>query len=47
MTGYIERYQYNMCGLTLPPPYFPTTGRFSEDRTFEMDPVNFNEHSGS
>ena len=44
-TGYIKRYQFNECGLTLPPPYFPTTGRFSEDRSYEMSPVNFNEHA--
>jgi hypothetical protein len=44
-TGYIKRYSYNTCGLTTPPPYFPTTGRFSADRSFEMDPVGFDEHS--
>ncbi len=43
-TGYIKRYQFNQCGLTLPPPYFPTTGRFSGDRSYEMSPVNFDEH---
>ena len=40
VTGYIKRYAFNSCGLTDPPPYFPTTGRFSGNRTYEMDPVN-------
>jgi hypothetical protein len=44
-TGYIKRYAYNTCGLTDPPPYFPTTGRFSADRSYEMSPVNFDEHA--
>ena len=43
-TGYIKRYTFNECGLTLPPPYFPTTGRFSGDRSYEMSPVNFSQH---
>jgi hypothetical protein len=42
--GYIKRYAFNTCGLTLPPPYFPTTGRFSQNRTYEMDPVNADIH---
>jgi hypothetical protein len=44
MTGYIKRYAFNPCGLTNPPPYFPTTGRFSANRTYEMDPVNVDIH---
>jgi Tfp pilus assembly protein PilX len=44
-TGYIKRYTYNNCGLTTPPPYFPTTGRFAADRSYEMSPVNFDEHA--
>lgn len=40
-TGYIKRYVYNSCGLTNPPPYFPTTGYFSTLRTYDMDPVGF------
>jgi hypothetical protein len=43
-TGYIKRYTFNTCGLTQPPPYFPTTGRFAANRTFEMNPVNFDIH---
>jgi len=44
MTGYIKRYTFNTCGLTKPPPYFPTTGRFASNRTFEVNPVNFDIH---
>ena len=44
MTGYIKRYTFNTCGLTQPPPYFPTTGRFASNRTFEVNPVNFDIH---
>ena len=43
-TGYIKRYMYNVCGLTDPPPYFPTTGRMSPSRTYEIDPVGFDIH---
>ena len=43
-TGYIKRYTFNTCGLTQPPPYFPTTGRFAANRTFEVNPVNFDIH---
>jgi hypothetical protein len=25
-----------------PPPYFPTTGRFQDNRYYELDPVRFN-----
>lgn len=44
VNGYIKRYTFNTCGLTKPPPYFPTTGRFSSNRTFEVNPVNFDIH---
>lgn len=44
VTGYIKRYTFNTCGLTDPPPYFPTTGRFASNRTFEVNPVNFDIH---
>jgi hypothetical protein len=40
--GYIKRYSYDACGLTDPPPYFPTTGRFKRGHYFEVDPTNFN-----
>lgn len=41
-TGYTKRYQYDPCGATDPPPYFPTTGVFVKNRFYEMDPVRFN-----
>jgi hypothetical protein len=40
--GYIKRYSYDACGLTDPPPYFPTTGHFTRGHYFEVDPTNFN-----
>lgn len=40
-TGNLKRYQYNACAFTDPPPYFPTTGHFARNRTYELDPVNF------
>ena len=39
--GYLKRYSYDICAYTNPPPYFPTTGRFSRSRYFEIDPVGF------
>ena len=42
--GYIKRYSFNQCGLTDPPPYFPLVGRFSGNRTYEMDPVGMDIH---
>ena len=41
-TGYIKRYSYDRCVITNPPPYFPTTGRFQDNRYYELDPVRFN-----
>jgi hypothetical protein len=40
-TGYLKRYSYDGCAGTYPPPYFPTTGRFSRGRYYEVDPTNF------
>lgn len=40
--GYIKRYSYDACGLTDPPPYFPTTGHFIRGHYFEVEPTNFN-----
>jgi len=42
--GYIKRYSFNQCGLTDPPPYFPLVGRFSGNRTYEMDPTGVDIH---
>lgn len=40
--GYIKRYSYDRCAVVNPPPYFPTTGRFQDNRYYELDPVRFN-----
>lgn len=40
-TGYAKRYDYDQCGATNPPPYFPTTGRFFGGQTYQVDPVGF------
>jgi hypothetical protein len=42
LTGYVKRYAYDRCAATRPPPYFPTTGRFVDNRFYEIDPVKFN-----
>jgi hypothetical protein len=41
-TGFIKRYSYDRCAVVNPPPYFPTTGRFQDNRYYELDPVKFN-----
>ncbi|MBI3791296.1 MAG: prepilin-type N-terminal cleavage/methylation domain-containing protein [Gemmatimonadetes bacterium] len=43
ITGYVKRYAYDRCAATRPPPYFPTTGRFADNRFYEIDPVKFNQ----
>jgi len=40
--GYIKRYSYDRCAIVNPPPYFPTTGRFTDNRYYELNPVGFN-----
>jgi hypothetical protein len=40
-TGYTKRYSYDRCALYNPPPYFPTTGRYTDNRYYEYDPDNF------
>ena len=37
--GWAEKHTYDPCGAVNPPPYFPTTGRFTESRYYEIDPV--------
>ncbi|HXW96358.1 MAG TPA: hypothetical protein VEI47_02150 [Gemmatimonadales bacterium] len=39
--GYIKNYQYDACGATDPPPYYPTTGVFVKNRFYELDPTRF------
>jgi hypothetical protein len=41
--GYAEAHAYDKCGQVNPPPYFPTTGRFIENRYYEIDPVWLND----
>ncbi len=41
-TGFVKRYSYDPCGVQNPPPYFPTTGRFQDNRYYELDPVKLN-----
>jgi hypothetical protein len=41
-TGFLKRYSYDRCAVSNPPPYFPTTGRFLDNRYYELDPVRFN-----
>lgn len=41
-TGFLKRYSYDRCAVQIPPPYFPTTGRFTDNRYTEIDPVRFN-----
>ncbi len=43
LTGYVKRYAYDRCAASRPPPYFPTTGRFADNRFYEIDPVKFNQ----
>ena len=40
-TGYLKQYTHDTCGLTAPPPYFPSTGRFIRGRYYEVEPVGF------
>ena len=40
-TGYLKQYTYDRCANLRPPPYFPTTGRFLDNRYMEIDPVTF------
>jgi hypothetical protein len=40
-SGFTKRYSYDRCAVVYPPPYFPTTGRFTDNRYYELDPVGF------
>ena len=39
--GYTKHYSYDGCASAQPPPYFPTTGRFSKGQYYQIDPVGF------
>ena len=41
-SGFAKRYSYDHCAVVNPPPYFPTTGRFQDNRYLELDPAGFN-----
>ncbi len=41
-TGFVKQYNYDRCANLRPPPYFPTTGRYLDNRYMEIDPVTFN-----
>ncbi len=40
-TGFSKRYSYDRCALRKAPPYYPTTGRYVDNRYYEVDPVGF------
>ena len=40
-TGWNPQWTFDRCMGRNPPPYFPTTGRYSRNRYYEMDPVDF------
>ncbi|HEY5088257.1 MAG TPA: hypothetical protein VII66_12935, partial [Gemmatimonadaceae bacterium] len=39
--GFAKQYSYDQCALYNPPPYFPTTGRYTDNRYYEIDPNGF------
>ena len=39
--GFGKQYSYDHCAVVNPPPYFPTTGRFQDNRYLELDPAGF------
>lgn len=41
-SGWAEQDTWDSCGIRNPPPFYPTTGRYSKNRYYEIDPVNFN-----
>jgi hypothetical protein len=42
-SGWAEQHTYDKCGVASPPPYFPTTGRYLQNRVYEIDPVWLNQ----
>ncbi|MDE3126737.1 MAG: hypothetical protein KGL38_01960 [Gemmatimonadota bacterium] len=41
-SGFSKQYGYDACAGSYPPPYFPTTGRFTDNRYYEVNPIGFN-----
>jgi len=41
-TGYGENRSVDACLTQMSPPYFPVTGRYIDNRFYEMDPARFN-----
>lgn len=39
--GYHDDMSFNRCALPFPPPYYPTTGRWSKSQFYEINPVGF------
>lgn len=39
--GYYDDLSFNQCALKYPPPYFPTTGRWTRTQFYEVDPQQF------
>lgn len=39
--GYHDDLSFNRCALKYPPPYFPTTGRWTRTQFYEVNPQNF------
>jgi hypothetical protein len=40
--GYVSDISFNRCAMSFPPPYFPTTGRWTLSQYYEIDPQGFN-----
>lgn len=38
-SGYMKRYAYDTCAGVWPPPYFPSTGRYTRSGLYEFDPA--------
>ncbi len=41
-SGFAENRSVDQCLLKQSPPYFPTTGKYADNRYFELDPARFN-----
>ncbi len=41
-SGWAEQDTWDSCGTRNPPPFYPTTGRYTKNRYYEIDPVGFN-----